>query len=253
MRDKGKHEWPSLAKMQEALAIFTAFAVRDSIENDKKKLELVMSYYDSLDRTNYCSSSKIHKLLFYERILKSLAYQKNIDNYEKAYATMNQSSEYLSEKQAEQNLIKEEIAIKNNYYAAMGSKDTLWWYSEMQRLNTSITTEKNNLKQAQLMRIQSGISLMCYMNLDKTMKANSNQDAYYLSVLYRNIDPENSEAWFLAAVMEARSGNKSRAIDFINTAGKKGFNQRVRINQATEFNALLGDPLFQDAVNKLPN
>ena len=253
MRDKGKHEWPSLAKMQEALAIFTAFAVRDSIENDKKKLDLVLSYYDSLDRTNYCSSSKIHKSLFYERILKSLAYQKNIDNYEKAYAAMNQSSEYLSEKQSERNLIKEEIAIKKNYYAAMGSKDTLWWNSEMQRLNTSITTEKNNLKQAQLMRIQSGISLMCYMNLDKTMKAYSNQDAYYLSVLYRNIDPENPEAWFLAAVMEARSGSKSRAIDFINTAGKKGFNQRVRINQATEFNALLGDPLFQDAVNKLPN
>jgi hypothetical protein len=253
MRDKGKHEWPSLAKMQEALAIFTAFAVRDSIENDKKKLDLVLSYYDSLDRTNYCSSSKIHKILFYERIIKALAYQKDIDKYAKAYASMIQSAAYQSEKNTEQNFIKEELGIKNSYYAAMGSKDTSWWYNEMQQFNASIQIETSNLKRSQLMRIRIGLSLMCYMNLDKTMKANSNQDAYYLSVLYRNIDPENKEAWFLAAVMEARSGNKSRVIDFLNTAGKKGFNERTRLNQTTEFNSMLGDPLFQDAVNKLPN
>ncbi len=253
MRDKGIHEWPSLDKMKECLAIFTAFAVRDSIESDKTKLDLVLSTYDSLDKSHYCSTSKIHKSLFYERIVKSLAYQKDIDKYGEAYATMIQSSNYLSEKNMEQNLVKEESGIKNNYYAAMGTKDTIWWYNEMQKLNSSIINEKNNLKQAQLMRIRNGLSLMCYMNLDKTMKANSNQDAYYLSVLYRNIDPDNSEAWFLAAVMEARINNKIRVIDFLNTAGKKGFNQRARVNQTTDFNSLLGDPLFQDAVNKLPN
>ncbi len=253
MRDKGIHEWPTLQKMQESLAIFTAYAVRDSIERDKKKLDLVLSFYDSLDQSDYYSTSKIHQSLFYERIVKALAYQKDIDKYGKAYASIIQSASYQTEKNAEQNLIKEELGIKNSYYAAMGSKDTSWWYSEMQRLNASIQNEKSNLKSAQLMRIRSGLSLMCYMNLDKTMKANSNQDAYYLSVLYRNIDPDNKEAWFLAAVMEARMGNKSSVIDFLNTAGKKGFNQRTRVNQTTEFNSLLGDPLFQDAVNKLPN
>ncbi len=253
MRDNGIHEWPSLKKMTEVMALFTAYAVRDSIENDFKKLDLVMSTYDSLDQSDYCSTSKIHKSLFYERIVKALAYQKDIDKYGKSYASIIQSSSYLSEKNTEQNFIKEELGIKNSYYAAMGSKDTSWWHIEMQRLNTSIQNEKSNLKRSQLMRIRSGISLMCYMNLDKTMKANSNQDAYYLSVLYRNIDPDNKEAWFLAAVMEARSGNKSRVIDFLNTAGKKGFNERTRLNQTTEFNSLLGDPLFQDVVNKIPN
>ena len=253
MRDKGIHEWPSLDKMQECLAIFTAYAIRDSIESDKKKLDLILAMYDTLDKSDYCSTSPIHKALFYERIVKALAYQKDIDKYGKSYAVMIQSSSYLSEKKLEQSLVKEESTIKNNYYTAMGTKDTLWWYTEMQKLNSSIINEKNNFKQAQLMRIRSGLSLMCYMNLDKTMKANSNQDAYYLSVLYRNIDPDNSEAWFLAAVMEARSNNKIKAIDFLSTAGKKGFNQRARVNQTTDFNSLLGDPLFQDAVNKLPN
>lgn len=253
MRDKGIHEWPSLQKMQEVLAVFTAYAVRDSIEKDKKKLDLVMAVYDSLNNSAYCSSTKIHKSLFYERIVKTLAYQKDVDKYGKAYSSLIQSSAYQIEKNTEQNFIKEELGIKNSYYAAMGSKDTIWWYNEMQRLNASIQNEKSNLKSAQLMRIRSGLSLMCYMNLDKTMKANSNQDAYYLSVLYRNIDPDNKEAWFLATVMEARMGNKSRVIEFLNTAGKKGFNQRTRINQTTEFNSLLGDPLFQDVVNKLPN
>ena len=253
MRDQGIHEWPSLQKMTEVMAVFTAYAVRDSIEDDMKKLDLVMSTYDSLDRSDYCSTSKIHKSLFYERIVKALAYQKDIDKYAKDYASMIQSAAYQSEKNTEQNFIKEELGIKNSYYAAMGSKDTSWWYNEMQQLNASIQIEKSNLKRSQLMRIRSGLSLMCYMNLDKTMKANSNQDAYYLSVLYRNIDPDNKEAWFLAAVMEARSGNKSRVIDFLNTAGKKGFNERTRLNQTTEFNSMIGDPLFQDAVNKLPN
>lgn len=253
MRDQGIHEWPSLNKMQEAMAIFTAYAIRDSIENDKKKLDVVLSFYDSLDQSDYCSTSKIYKSLFYERILKTLAYQTEVEKYGKAYGVLIQSGDYLTEINAEQKLIKEELTIKNNFYAAMGPQDTLWWYKEMQRLNTSIQNEKSNLKRTQLMRIRSGLSLMCYMNLDKTMKANSNEDAYYLSVLYRNIDPDNKEAWFLAAVMEARSGNKSRVIDFLNTAGKKGFNDRTRLNQTTEFNPMLGDPLFQDVVNKIPN
>ena len=253
MRDKGVHEWLSLKKMQEALAIFTAYAVRDSLEFDKNKLDVIKSFYDKLDKSDYCSSSQIHKSMFYERIIKTLAYQKDVDKYGKAYAAMIQSADYLAEKNTEQNLIKEELGIKNSYYAAMGTKDTTWWCDEMQRLNSSIQTEKNNLKQAQLMRIRSGLSLMCYMNLNKTMKVNSNQDAYYLSVLYRNIDPDNKEAWFLAAVMEARMGNKLRVVDFLNTAGKKGFNDRTRLNQTTEFNSMLGEPLFQDAVNKLPN
>jgi hypothetical protein len=253
MRDKGIHEWPALKKMQESLAIFTAYAVRDSIEKDKKKLDVVLSFFDSLDKSDYCAGSKIYKSLFYERVLKTLVYQKDVDKYGKAYGALIQSADYLAEKNAEQNLIKEELGIKNNYYAAMGVKDTTWWCNEMQRLNSSIQTEKNNLKQAQLMRVRNGLSLMCYMNLDKTMKANSNQDAHYLSVLYRYIDPDNTESWFLAAIMEARFGANAKAIDYLRTAGNKGFNQRARVNQTTEFNSLLGDPMFQDVVNKLPN
>ena len=252
MRDNGIHEWPSLQKMQEILAVFTAYAVRDSIETDKQKLDLVIAVYDSLNQSEYCKSTNIHKAFFYERIVKALAYQKDIDKYGKAYASIIQSAAYQTEKNTEQNFINEELGIKNSYYAAMGSKDTIWWFNEMQRLNLSIQNEKSNLKSAQLMRIRSGLSLMCYMNLDKTMKTNSNQDAYYLSVLYRNIDPSNKEACFLAAVMEARMGNKNRAIDFITAAGRNGFKDRARVNQTTEFNSLLGDPLFQDAVNRLP-
>jgi hypothetical protein len=153
----------------------------------------------------------------------------------------------------EAKLVAEENTIKNQFYSAMGSKDTSWWHNEMQQLNNSIVNEKEELKQSQLMRIRNGLSLMCYMNLDKTMKANSNQDAYYLSILYRNIDPDNSESWFLAAVMEARNQNNAKAIDYLNTAVKKGFNQRARVNQTQEFNSLLGDPRFQEVVNQIPN
>lgn len=253
MRDKGIHEWPSEDKMQEALAIFTAYAIRDSIEDDKSKLDLVLATYDSLNNSNYCAATKIHKALFYERAVKALAYQKPIDKYGIIYSEMIKSSAYLNDLNTEQSLVKEEVAIKNNYYAAMGSKDTIWWHSEMEKLNASILSEKNNLKQAQLMRIRNGLSLMCYMNLDKTMKANSNQDAYYLSVLYRNIDPDNSESWFLAAVMEARNQNVKAVIDFLSKAISKGFKERNRVHQTADFNFMLGDPSFQEVVNKIPN
>ena len=103
------------------------------------------------------------------------------------------------------------------------------------------------------MRIRNGLSLMCYMNLSKTMNANSNQDAYYLAVLYRNIDPENAESWFLSAVMEARTQNKSKAIYFLQKAIDVGFKERQRVNQTPEFNSLLGEPSFQNVINRIPN
>ncbi|MFM7016400.1 MAG: hypothetical protein ACKOX3_08745 [Bacteroidota bacterium] len=252
-RDSGTHEWPSADKMEEMLAIFTAFAIRDSLEKNTSKLDTVIATYQKLAKSNYCKNTLLHQALFYERAIKVLDGLTDVQSYKQKYSTTISSSNFKSDQALESLLLTEEGSLKNNYYQAMGSRDTLWWSQEMAKLNNSIKTGKDALKQAQLMRVRNGVSLMCYMNLDKTMKANSNQDANYLSVLYRNIDPDNSESWFLAAVMEARNKNKNKSYDFLKTAGQKGFKDRNRVNQTNEFNQWLGDPQFQDIVNHLPN
>jgi predicted amidohydrolase len=67
------------------------------------------------------------------------------------------------------------------------------------------------------------------------------------------IDPDNTEAWFLAAVVASKEQNKKRALDYLQSAVAKGYNDRARLNLTPEFNFLLSEPLYNEIINKIRN
>jgi hypothetical protein len=124
--------------------------------------------------------------------------------------------------------------------------------NEMSNLVKSIASTSDALKKSQLERIRGGLSLMCYMNLDKTLKAGARDSYVYLSALYRYIDPDNSEAWLLAAQVAAKDNKKDECLNYFSTAIKTGFKEGNRILNTPDFNSISTDPRFQQLLNSIP-
>lgn len=252
-RNKGKHEWPSAEVFDEVFLAFDAFACRDQlIKLTAAEKKLLNEGYKALDKGKIYDTNPIYKAYFYERWIKSIEGIENIDEVKRSYMLLKSSSSLISSFNEEKKLIQEEAGIKESYYNAMGSRDTLWWMNEMTKLSQSMLVSSNALKISQLERIRSGLSLMCYMNLDKTLKAGARDSYIYLSTLYRNIDPENPEAWILASQIAARENNKEACINYFSLAIKNGFKEGSRINNTSDFNIMSGEPRFQQLLNSIP-
>lgn len=252
-RNKGKHEWPSAEVFEEVFLAFNAFACRDQIltltADEKKALN---NDYIAIDKSKLYDANPIYKAYFYERWLKAMEGIANVDDIKKKYVALKSSAALMSAMNTEQELIKQETDIKENYFKAMGSRDTVWWMNEMSNLSKSIASTSDALKKSQLERIRGGLSLMCYMNLDKTLKAGARDSYVYLSALYRYIDPENSEAWILAAQVAAKDNKKDECLNYFSIAIKTGFKEGNRILNTPDFNSMSADPRFQQLLNSIP-
>lgn len=252
-RNKGKHEWPSASVFEEVFLAFNAYACRDQILNlSKEEKNALNADYLAIDKNKIYDANPIYKAFFYERWIKAMDGVANVEDIKKKYIAIKSSPALQSAMSNEQLLIKQETDIKDNYYKAMGSRDTIWWKSEMEKLGQSIASSKDELKKSQLERIRGGLSLMCYMNLDKTLKAGARDSYVYLSALYRFIDPENSEAWFLAAQVAAKGNNKDECLTYFSKAIATGFKEGNRVLTTPDFDAMSGDPRFQQLLNTIP-
>jgi hypothetical protein len=254
VRYKGIHEWPSAAIFKEAFLAFDAVAMRDKyMEQSISIAQRLNIDYIKIERENKYRENLIWMVSYLERRMKAMQPFENIDTLKMTYAQILNSPTYQQQIQQEQQLIKDEEGIKKDFYVAMGKQDTVWWKLQMDQLHNSISVAKSPLKKAQLQRINAALSLACYMNLDKTLKANVRESYVYLSALYRMIDPDNSEAWFLATIVACKEQNKGKALEYLQIAIANGFNDRDRIASTTEFNSLLAEPLFNEILNKIHN
>lgn len=254
VRYKGIHEWPPVSVFKEAFLAFDAVAMRDKyMEQSLATAQRLNIDYIKIERENKYRENLIWMVSYLERRMKALEPFQNIDTLKMTYAQILNSATYQQQVQQEKQFIQDEEQIKKDFYAAMGKQDTLWWNSQMEQFHKSILDAKNPLKKAQLQRINAALSLACYMNLDKTLKASVRESYVYLSALYRMIDPDNTEAWFLAAVVASKENNKKKALDYLQSAVTKGFNDRARINSTPEFNFLLSEPLYNEIINKIRN
>ncbi len=252
-RNKGKHEWPSSEVFEEVFLAFNAFACRDQIltlTNDQKKL-LNDDYY-AIDKNKLYAANPIYKAFFYERWIKAMDRIANVDEIKKKYIALKSSPALQTAINYEQQLIKQETDIKDGYYKSMGSRDTIWWKNEMDKLGQSIAVSYDELKKSQLERIRGGLSLMCYMNLDKTLKAGARDSYIYLSALYRFIDPENSEAWILSSQIAAKENKNVECSNYFSQAIKMGYKDGTRIYNTADFGLMMSDLRFQQLLNSIP-
>jgi hypothetical protein len=89
------------------------------------------------------------------------------------------------------------------------------------------------------------------LSSNRALAENDTTDANYALQIYGWVDPENTEVYYLTAVLNMRKGNQAAAFAALKTAIDKGFNEKTRMQQQAEFQSLQSNREFFDLLQKM--
>lgn len=245
----GKHEWPPLSTMDEALWWMELNEKRkNAVKNDStvnKNIQLAAQELQSF-------LDKKQMLAAYECCRKTINFYEGLGDltlFYSTYQTLQTNKEIDKALQNEEASWAQEESIKKKYMEAVQSNDANWWKKDIASLNNKIKKGPPNEVLINK-RILSFLSLMMYLQTTEFMKQRNTAAADYFSKLYLLVDPDNSEAHYLAAELNAIQGNQTDAINFLNSAIKNGFTDKARLendkafiqmNKRAEFQKIAGE------------
>jgi len=216
----GKHAWPDAQNMVFAFSWMKSHLAADPFYS---------SLYEKTvsEKSNATESSDVERkwqeLDFLDRTLhlnkqagKSLRIHRNSDSFRKALREAGQQQ-------------MDEVNKKAFYRQAFFEKDLVWWEAECSRLfqEKPIPWEKQ--------RMLGYLSLLAYSASHSALNQQDSDAAAHFIRIYRLSDPENPEAPFLEAVLQARRGNPEAAKKAMNAALALGFTDKTRILNQPEF------------------
>jgi pimeloyl-ACP methyl ester carboxylesterase len=100
---------------------------------------------------------------------------------------------------------------------------------------TKVIDSLQNDHSAMSQRLQAFLSLEFYMYSTRLLGSSENQWARYFIDLYREVDPTNSEGWYLSAVCDVREGRQGQVGPDLRKAFELGFNDVERYRKQPEF------------------
>ncbi len=253
VRFDGKHEWPPQSIFEEAFLAFESTAMRDGLQQKSpEQIKMIDNTYRKITNDHLAKKKILFAASAYKRWMKSLESLADISNIKKDYDSFILKPEYKKAVETEKSLFAEENKRRDFYIAAFGKADTSWWVNEMNNIHRemkSVTAEKRNM----LSRVTGTLSLATYMNLNKALNSGQKDAIAYLSTLYRAIDPENPEAWYISAKYAASYGNNDLALVDLKQAVNTGFKDAGRINNEQVFIPLRNEEQFKNLINRISN
>lgn len=100
-------------------------------------------------------------------------------------------------------------------------------------------------------RVRDKLSLIAYSSLNRAIQSGQPDQCRYFSSLYLAVDPGNSEAWYLAAIVFAREGQMGQALESLETALDRGFTDRQRMESEVAFRPIQTDNRYQSLLNRI--
>lgn len=243
---EGKHEWPDAAVMKEAFHWLELdnmrkdpSAKKDSligqhISGETKKLETLLQKNKDYEAYELC-----RKVINYYERLGDLSVFFEAYNKLKTNASVDK---HLKLNEAE--LAKEE-KLKEEYIHHLQANDLAWWQNDIKALNAQIRSGKDKNEALIKKRLLSYLSLVCYMQTSEALKQNDLRAAEHFGKLYVLVDPENTEAHYFMAVIQAKKGDQQTAARSLESAIKKGFKDRKRIENELAFSNLKTEASFE--------
>jgi len=147
-------------------------------------------------------------------------------------ADFRKSPEY---RKYQENKIKErkaEMEKKEFYHNAVREKDIYWWRQEARSLH------KAGPENYKAQRMLGYLSLLGYSFSTRSLMHGRPMQTQKCIEIYKLVDPENPEAWYLEAVYEARSGNPLSPKRPLLKAIELGFKDKQRLQNQPEFKEL---------------
>jgi len=251
IRFNGKHEWPPSIIFEQAILALQANAIRDSLTPNTEKL---LSQINDTYKLNIDSLSKngnaIYTVGLYERWIMSLEGIANVSSPKKSLSDLLRRPDYKFEKIEEGRLLAEEQKRRELYLDAFEKKDASWWEEQIANMNKELLSTKIG-RVNMINRLTGLLSLSCFMNLNHSISSNNSGSMDYFSNLYRIIDPTNTEAWYLSAVVASKKSDLPQVYNYFSRSVSLGFNDFSRAQSDPSFKSLNNDPEFNQIVSRI--
>jgi hypothetical protein len=248
----GKHEWPPAAAMEQA---FLWLELNNMRTNPAEKNDSLIAKNLADESAQLNTLLKEHKdYEAYELCRRVINYYESLGDLKLFFDTYTklknspETDKKLKQNEAE---MQREEKLKAEYINNFQVHDFVWWQKEIASINQQIKSGKDKNEALIKKRLLSYLSLVCYMQTDGGLKQNNLQAAEYFGKLYILVDPTNSEAYYLMAVIAARNGNDKRAVNYLKDAAKCGLKDSQRIEAETAFIKISESSEYKEILGKI--
>ncbi|HVZ97151.1 MAG TPA: hypothetical protein VG847_09775 [Chitinophagaceae bacterium] len=153
--------------------------------------------------------------------------------FEEKDKSIREDAAYQHQYSTEQDLFTQEENIKNNYQQHFESGDMAYWQNTID--NVKQKAKSPTPEGAMYQRLQAYLSLAFYSVANQLINNQRNDDARHFVELYKLADPANSEAWYMSAILDARSNDAATANADLLKAVANGFADKNRLDNQAEF------------------
>ena len=235
----GKHEWSPVETMDQAFAGLQLDALRESgaLPVDEGFIKMVASEYKNRVTASLNAGNQIvaeQDCALAENLLEGLS--GDVAWFQREDASLLRNPGYQKQFKAQQALFTREAATKEFYQQQFQQGSPEYWkktIAELERGSRTLGPEA-----AMNQRLLAYLSLAFYSLSNQFIQSNQQAAAVYFDGLYKIADPENPEAWYFSAILDARADNSPSTEADLLKAVEKGFSDSTRLVTQPEFHQL---------------
>lgn len=249
----GKHEWPNAEVFEDAFIWFEFSAMKDKLI--PINTELVKQYLSKEEAIVANLKQRKNYYDAYTEADKTGNFVFGLIDCSSILTTRTQLEGLLELKRIfleKSSIEKRERELQNFYKQSLQQQEIAWWKSEIkslqeQALNQNLAVEEQRM----LKRSLSFLSLLFYMASNSTISQNQLEQAIGYLQLYEQVDPKNTEVYYLQARVAAKNRDAQSSIALLSKAVEMGFTDKLRIQNEFDFAFLQNESTLQEVLTKI--
>lgn len=239
----GKHRWPNESAISEAITMLSIDATRNSEDKNlaskyaNKNQSRIKQLIDSKSTDSLALALDMAK-----RTLKTVDGLIATDELKSTIEELSNNPSLVNYYKEKERVERYEFEKQKEFSSSFGTKSEAWWNGEIKNLNLG----GSGLKADVCKRLLGYISLSCYGNVNGALYYQDWKATQYFVSIYTQVDPENPDAWYALACLQANTSKSKEAVESLKHAIQFGFSNYSKIQNDPLLANLRNDPEFND-------
>ncbi len=249
----GEHDWPPIDVMNEAFLyhFMESIRLKERTTEDTEIINHFISQQTEQTKT-YLSEANYYKAgLAYHKLVEFTQYFADTSLFENEVKAVANNKKVLEAAKLNEMYLQQESDIQIEYNNDFGRKEIIWWEKEVKRLRGKVKTAPN-MESNMYQRILNYISLVSNLQATQLMEKNDLKSSAYFLDLYKMVDPDNPDVYYLSAIYFSKIGQKANALNFLRKAVELGYEDFERMENQQAFVPYHDDPMFKSLFPNKP-
>jgi pimeloyl-ACP methyl ester carboxylesterase len=219
---RGIHEWPPAEMLNDGLLFLMGKSLPGGDDLLTSKSSMLISNADSLlNNKDIFLSLKAVEL--------ALLFDPQNSTAKKRWEEFKNNAVYQADFGKIETDLELEGRIKQAYAEASMTRDSTWWFNELNQL--SIEIENHTAEQKDhFVRIKAYLGILFYSRLNALITSQpDNRQIIHILAAYSRSEPKNPDVYYDYALYFYKQGNEQKSLVYLQHALSLGFKDKVRI------------------------